>query len=193
MIRSRLRRVNLCPSKHPKGTTVIKAEYLWIDGTEPTSRLRSKTKILPKGAKTDAASLPIWGFDGSSTNQAPGSNSDCVLKPVFSCPDPIRGGDHVLVMCEVMMPDKKTPHPSNARATILDDPDAWFGFEQEYFLYKNGRPLGFPCGTDNFPYPQGEYYTGVGYRAVGNVAAGLGHWQCGPSSSAPVVSLTAAM
>ena len=54
-----------------------KAEYIWIDGTEPTARVRSKTKIL-----ADGADLPIWGFDGSSTNQAPGSNSDCVLQPV---------------------------------------------------------------------------------------------------------------
>src|SRR6478609_6269795 len=68
-----------------------KAEYIWIDGTDPTARLRSKTKVL-----ADGADLPIWGFDGSSTNQAPGSNSDCVLQPVFSCPDPIRGGDHKL-------------------------------------------------------------------------------------------------
>ena len=44
---------------------VYKAEYIWIDGTEPTARLRSKTKILPDGAE-----LPIWGFDGSSTEQA---------------------------------------------------------------------------------------------------------------------------
>ena len=66
----------------------IKAEYIWIDGTEPTARLRSKTKILDS-----TKNLPIWGFDGSSTNQAPGKASDCVLKPVFSCPDPIRGGD----------------------------------------------------------------------------------------------------
>ena len=62
----------------------FKAEYIWIDGTEPTARLRSKTKILDDGV-TD---LPIWGFDGSSTNQAPGKASDCVLKPVFSCPGP---------------------------------------------------------------------------------------------------------
>ena len=47
-------------------------------------------------------------------------------------------------MCEVMMPDGETPHPSNKRATILDDEGAWFGFEQEYFFYKDGRPLGFP-------------------------------------------------
>ena len=89
-----------------------KAEYIWIDGTEPTARLRSKTKVLADGAE-----LPIWGFDGSSTNQAPGSNSDCVLQPVFSCPDPIRGGDDVLVMSEVLLTDM-TPHVTNTRALL---------------------------------------------------------------------------
>ena len=53
---------------------VYKAEYIWIDGTEPTAKLRSKTKIIPDGAE-----LPVWGFDGSSTNQATGDRSDCVL------------------------------------------------------------------------------------------------------------------
>ena len=72
-------------------------------------------------------------------------------------------------MCEVMMPDGKTPHPSNSRATIIDDSDAWFGFEQEYFLYRDGAPLGFPQGG-GYPYPQGEYYTGVGYKNVGDIA-----------------------
>jgi glutamine synthetase len=70
-------------------------------------------------------------------------------------------------MCEVMMPDG-TPHISNSRASILDDANAWFGFEQEYFLYQNGRPLGFP--EDGFPAPQGPYYTGVGFNAVGDIA-----------------------
>ena len=71
-------------------------------------------------------------------------------------------------MCEVMMPDGKTPHASNKRATILDDEGAWFGFEQEYFFYKDGRPLGFPAS--GYPAPQGPYYTGVGYKNVGDVA-----------------------
>ena len=71
-------------------------------------------------------------------------------------------------MCEVMMPDGKTPHPSNKRATILDDQGAWFGFEQEYFFYKDGRPLGFP--ESGYPAPQGPYYTGVGFKNVGSVA-----------------------
>ena len=63
---------------------------------------------------------------------------------------------------------RRTPHPSNKRATILDDEGAWFGFEQEYFLYKDGRPLGFPA--DGYPAPQGPYYTGVGYANVGSIA-----------------------
>src|SRR3979409_1380852 len=97
-----------------EGTSMAyKAEYIWVDGTEPTANLRSKTKILEDGVKE----LPIWGFDGSSTNQAPGDNSDCVLRPVFSCPDPIRGGDDVLVMSEVLLIDM-TPHPTNSRAAL---------------------------------------------------------------------------
>ena len=70
-------------------------------------------------------------------------------------------------MCEVLLPDG-TPHPSNSRATIPDDPGTWFGFEQEYFLYRDGAPLGFPA--QGFPAPQGEYYTGVGFKNVGDVA-----------------------
>ncbi len=99
--------------------------------------------------------------------QAEGRSSDCVLKPVALYPDSERK-DGVLVMCEVMMPDGKTPHPTNKRATILDDAGTWFGFEQEYFLYKDGRPLGFP--ENGFPAPQGPYYTGVGYKNVGSIA-----------------------
>ena len=89
------------------------AEYIWIDGTEPTPLLRSKTKIL-----ADGAPLPIWGFDGSSTNQATGEHSDCVLKPVFTCPDPIRGGDNMLVLCEVLNAVGLQPHPTNTRARL---------------------------------------------------------------------------
>ena len=94
----------------------IRAEYIWIDGTEPLPYVRSKTKILPDGT----TEMPIWGFDGSSTNQAPGDNSDCVLRPVFDCPDPIRGGDDRLVMTEVLLPDGDlSPHPSNTRSACL--------------------------------------------------------------------------
>ena len=147
--------------------TKYKLEYIWLDGYTPTPNLRGKTQIKEFAAFPTLEQLPLWGFDGSSTQQAEGHSSDCVLKPVAVFPDGARTNG-ALVMCEVMMPDGKTPHPSNKRATILDDPGAWFGFEQEYFFYKDGRPLGFPAS--GYPAPQGPYYTGVGFSNVGDVA-----------------------
>ena len=141
---------------------MFKAEYIWIDGTEPSPSLRSKTKVLE-----DGSDLPIWGFDGSSTNQAPGENSDCVLRPVYSCPDPISGGDNKLVMCEVLLPDM-SPHPTNNRAACaevaskFENQESWFGIEQEFTLFEadGKQPLGFPEG--GFPEAQGPYYCSVG-------------------------------
>lgn len=147
--------------------TKFKLEYIWLDGYKPTPNLRGKTLIKEFDAFPALEQLPFWGFDGSSTLQAEGSSSDCVLKPVAVYPDPERKNG-VLVLCEVMMPDAKTPHPSNTRTSIIEDDGAWFGFEQEYFFYQNGRPLGFPDA--GFPAPQGPYYCGVGYSNVGGVA-----------------------
>lgn len=141
-----------------------KAEYIWIDGAQPTAKLRSKTKIVAKGQEP-----PIWGFDGSSTAQALGHASDCVLKPVFTCPDPIRGGDDRLVLCEVLTTDMK-PHPSNTRAGCAEaakkfaSQDMWFGIEQEYTFFDGIRPLGWP--DNGFPAPQFGYYCGVGADEV---------------------------
>ena len=123
-----------------------KLEYIWLDGNTPTQSLRSKTKVLA----TFGGSLeecPMWAFDGSSTQQAPGGSSDCLLKPVAIFPDPGRL-NAFLVMTEVLDANG-TPHVSNARATIEDDDsDFWFGFEQEYFLWDSftDLPLGFPAG-----------------------------------------------
>ena len=136
------------------------AEYIWIDGTEPSPLLRSKTKIVEDGKEP-----PIWGFDGSSTNQAEGSDSDCVLQPVFVCPDPLRGENDKLVMCEVLLTDM-SPHPSNTRRACAETAEKyavfepWFGIEQEYTFFQYGRPLGWP--EAGFPAPQGPYYCGVG-------------------------------
>jgi glutamine synthetase len=99
-----------------------KLEYIWLDGYTPLASLRSKTQIKEFASFPKLDQLPMWGFDGSSTQQAEGKNSDCILKPVAVYPD-ITRKDGVLVMNEVMMPDGKTPHPSNSRATIPDDPD----------------------------------------------------------------------
>jgi glutamine synthetase len=143
-----------------------KLEYIWLDGYQPVANLRGKTKIEDYDDFPTLEQLPQWSFDGSSTQQAEGKFSDCLLKPVAHYPDNTRTNG-VLVICEVLNPDG-TPHISNTRATILDDPDAWFGFEQEYFLFQDGRPLGFP--EKGYPAPQGPYYTGVGYKNVGDLA-----------------------
>ena len=146
----------------------IKAEYIWMDGHEPTQKLRSKTKVMV-GPVESLEKLPLWGFDGSSTNQADGNDSDCMLKPVCIKPDPIRGGDNILVMCEVMNPDG-TEHSTNTRAHLKNvaekhsEEEAWFGIEQEYTLFEGRNPLGWPEG--GYPAPQGPFYCGVGADEV---------------------------
>ena len=80
---------------------ITKAEYIWIDGHMPTAKLRSKTKIIECEVK-DLSDIPKWGFDGSSTMQAEGHFSDCLLKPVDIYPDPQRiNGFLVLHFTEV--------------------------------------------------------------------------------------------
>ena len=146
------------------------AEYIWIDGVSPTQTVRSKTKVIHN--PTTPFDLPVWGFDGSSTSQAEGSASDCVLKPASVFSDPIRGGNHILVMCEVMNTDG-TPHNTNHRANLRkltdviegDVMDCWFGMEQEYTLFQGSSPLGF-SGDRRFPAAQGPYYCGVGADQV---------------------------
>ncbi|MBI4592155.1 glutamine synthetase beta-grasp domain-containing protein [Candidatus Uhrbacteria bacterium] len=146
----------------------IQAEYIWLDGYKPTPSLRSKTKILDADeVARDGA--PEWGFDGSSTQQAEGRSSDCLLTPVRIVPDPIRGEGNILVLCEVMNPDG-SPHASNARArlrqitqqTIAHEP--WFGIEQEYTLFQGQKPLAWP--EDGTPGSQGPYYCAVGAQNI---------------------------
>jgi glutamine synthetase len=145
----------------------IFAEYIWMDGKKPTAKLRSKTKIINQ--VKELSDIPAWGFDGSSTEQAEGHFSDCALKPVYYIPDPIRGEPNILVMCEVMNADG-TPHITNTRHILAGlvekykDQEPWFGFEQEYTLYRKEWPVGWP--KEGFPHPQGRYYCGVGSDEV---------------------------
>jgi glutamine synthetase len=118
------------------------------------------------GANATPDQFPEWSFDGSSTNQADGFDSDCALKPVCVVTDPIRGHGNFLVLCEVFNADG-TKHSTNARGDLravlsegAEGHDPWAGFEQEYTLMQDGRPLGFP--KDGFPAPQGPYYCSVG-------------------------------
>ena len=142
----------------------VMAEYIWMDGHQPTQKLRSKTKILNKKISS-VSELPEWGFDGSSTNQAEGNFSDCLLKPVWLCKDPIRGKENILFMCEVMNADGSV-HASNTRAHLREIEEKfskekiWFGIEQEYTFFEGRNPLGWPEG--GYPAPQGPFYCGVG-------------------------------
>ncbi len=134
-----------------------KFEYIWLDGYTPEPSLRSKVKV------TDESDAPAWSFDGSSTQQAEGEASDCLLIPATTYPGPCNSD--FLVMCEVQTGSHEI-HPSNTRAAAAAaaSDEWWFGFEQEYFFTNNdGSPLGWEDGE---PRPQGDYYCGVGASNV---------------------------
>ncbi len=147
-------------------------EYIWIDGAKPTQEIRNKTRILPlgNGKEVSLASFPEWGYDGSSTYQAGGHDSDLVLKPVSYVKDPLRGEGNFLVMCEVFDCEGNA-HASDTRAILRkimknggNELEPWLGFEQEYTLFKDSRPFGWP--DNGFPPPQGPFYCGVGSTRV---------------------------
>ncbi|XP_050389519.1 glutamine synthetase [Patella vulgata] len=145
----------------------VMAEYLWIDGSGEGIRSKCRTlDFTPKHPKE----CPIWNFDGSSTAQAEGSNSDMYLHPCAIFNDPFRKGNNRLVLCEVFKYNKK-PAETNKRNTCnavmekAKDEKPWFGIEQEYTILDNdGHPFGWP--KNGFPGPQGPYYCGVGANRV---------------------------
>ncbi|KAI3757101.1 hypothetical protein L6452_04634 [Arctium lappa] len=147
-------------------TDKIIAEYVWIGGSGMD--LRSKARTLP-GPVSDPSKLPKWNYDGSSTNQAPGDNSEVILYPQAIYKDPFRRGNNILVMCDSYTP-QGDPLPTNKRynaAKVFSRSDVvaeepWFGIEQEYTLLQKDVkwPLGWPIG--GFPPPQGPYYCGTG-------------------------------
>ena len=123
-------------------------EYIWLDGYE-TPNLRSKVKVITlDDGFPNPEELPVWNFDGSSTRQADGNDSECLLKPVRCYND---GSNTVYVLCEVLN-SNGTPHKTNKRAALREsykkarDEKFWWGFEQEYFITKDFQPLGFPAG-----------------------------------------------
>lgn len=149
---------------------IVIAEYVWIDAE---GNNRSKTRTLePRddGKQWDVDTLPIWNFDGSSTGQAPGDNSDVYLRPCAVYPDPFRKGNNILVLTECWNHDG-TPNKYNFRhecAKLMQahaETVPWFGLEQEYTLLDlNDKPYGWP--QNGFPAPQGPYYCGVGAGRV---------------------------
>jgi glutamine synthetase len=145
----------------------VQATYVWIDGSLQNMRCKTMTLDSVPNSPSD---LKVWNFDGSSTGQAPGNNSDVLMRPVAIFKDPFRRGDNILVLTETLNNDG-TPHATNHRHQAskvfeqVKEQQPWFGVEQEYtFLDIDGRPLGWPKG--GFPGPQGPYYCGVGADRV---------------------------
>merc|ERR1719502_2152940 len=144
-------------------TGKVMAEYLFIDAI---GDVRSKCRTVDAG-KATVDQLPNWNYDGSSTCQAPGDDSEVIIKPRAIFKDPFRGGDNILVLTDTYTPGG-TPLPTNTRAPAVeifegsDKEDPWFGLEQEYTLFNLDKvtPLGWPVG--GYPGPQGPYYCSAG-------------------------------
>lgn len=151
----------------PQPENKVQATYIWIDGTGEGIRAKTKTlDFVPKSLDD----LPVWNYDGSSTYQSEGSNSDTYLYPVAMFKDPFLRNNNKLVLCETYKYNKK-PTETNNRWSCLEamkaasDQKPWFGIEQEYTLLDmEGRPFGWP--RNGFPGPQGPYYCGVGADKV---------------------------
>ena len=143
------------------------AEYIWADGF---GNLRSKTKIMQKTV-SNVKDLSVWSFDGSSTGQARGDDSDVFLAPRRIYRDPFRGQDHIMVFCdcyddvELTIPNKtNSRHAFEKIATQALSLEPLVGIEQEYVLYdaRSGLPYKWKSHQDPGIGPQGPYYCGAG-------------------------------
>lgn len=149
-------------SKRSTNNKII-AEYIWIGGNNMD--IRSKCMVVPD--TIEFKDLPVWNYDGSSTNQAKGHDSEVLMVPRRIYPDPFRMGDHILVLCDTYYPDDSRTI-TNFRALCdevlkhCEDEEPYFGIEQQFIFYRKFHqwPLGFPIG--GYPKPQGPYYCGVG-------------------------------
>jgi len=171
-----------------KPPTKCQATYVWIDGTG--ENLRSKTRTLDTVPEA-ISEYPIWNYDGSSTGQATGRDSDMYLYPVAVYEDPFSGPNARLVLCDTYN-HLREPTATNHRAKCLKamkmcaNERPWFGIEQEYLLLdRDGYPLGWP--KHGYPAKQGPYYCAIGadrifgreivethYRACLNIGINIG-------------------
>jgi glutamine synthetase len=145
----------------------IIVEYIWLGGN---SELRSKTRVLNNefNPSSSPADWPDWNYDGSSTAQAEGLNSELKIKPVAIYTNPFLESGYLL-LCETFDKDN-VPLPSNTRnkaVEIFDFPNThvgidehpWFGIEQEYFILSGNGSSSPLCGRT-----QGQFYCSVGSK-----------------------------
>ncbi len=131
----------------------VNLEYIWIGGN---GEFRSKNKIhmLDKPSTSIAMEdIPEWNYDGSSTQQAQGIDTEVILKPVkyVVSPFPLKHCDSYLVLCETTHSDRNI---ANRIFDLKLESKPWFGLEQEYFM------IGDSISNDTEH--QGPYYCGVG-------------------------------
>jgi glutamine synthetase len=149
-------------------------EYVWIDaagGTRSKTRVEHNMHHFSSDWMLSDHDRWDWSFDGSSTGQATGTDSDVIIRPVAIYPNPFyKKFDAHLVMCETYDKDGTTPHATNARARcaqteaecLIDEP--LFGIEQEYILFDRNKQVPYQWATAGDPGcgGQGPYYCGVG-------------------------------
>jgi len=120
----------------------VVADYIWIDGSG--INLRSKARTLNQKI-SHISEIPEWNCDGSSTYQAPVTQSELVLKPVAFFRDPFRKGDNILVMCDTWIwkdntCEKLIPANTNFRhfakkifaTPQIETEEPLIAFDQEY-------------------------------------------------------------
>ena len=141
-------------------------EYVWIDGD---NNLRSKGKTFSFDCEKSVYitvlidNIPEWNYDGSSTKQAFGENSEIILKPQVLYKCPFRKENNYITLCDTYDINNKpllNNHRYNASEifskNIIEEP--WFGIEQEFFMIDNNtnKPL------DTTMTEIGNHYCGVG-------------------------------
>ena len=156
-------------------------EYVWIDAA---GGMRSKTRVANINSCDHRCILSEckqweWSFDGSSTGQATGTDSDVILRPIALYRNPFyddHRGTHctmpisLLVLCDTYDKDGTTPHTTNARVkcaqteAACSSAEPLFGIEQEYILYDRDKenPYQWASPSDPGCGGQGPYYCGVG-------------------------------
>ena len=141
-------------------------EYIWLDSD---NNYRSKTKVYTyeESEPFCLKFIPIWNYDGSSTGQADGNDSEVYIKPIYMIRDVFRRNyDSWLVLCDTWLPNGK-PHSTNTRFAakkifdLVKKEETYFGLEQEFFALKSQQDVGKEV-MDN----QGPFYCGVGYGAA---------------------------
>ena len=144
------------------------ADYIWIGGD---GEFRSKTRVItvqPNQSSVTLKDIPHWNYDGSSTNQADGKDSEIVILPRALYRNPFTMSNDVFVVCDTYTPDMK-PHPTNTRAAAYKifsehlNLAPWYGMEQEYFIIdpETNLPVGYKHGSS-----QGAHYCGSGSENV---------------------------